>query len=291
MDFIECSLDAKRFWSIFGWISVPLVLFFVFGHPSFCSGKAFNAKLLQNKGHRSFDLLKVLSSRVWVLATFGQIGLHLDWLGCSLPLSIKLKTLCRCSAQTCFINSGKFRGIRKDARAFMRTLAKYGELWRTHNVIFRISSLTFTRVPAKVTHVHQSSGEGAFCMRVAFGTYPINGNFWSKLAVNFVLVSRCVLICCPRCPLVAVLGRARGFAEGFPFTGSTWRSWFCVSVCVFGCDGMDSVACVYECSRTCVSVSACVCVCVRRRFCAWHACVHSYKMPTSTSGWQLRHIE
>ena len=54
----------------------------------------------------------------------------------------------------------------------MRTLANFGELWRTHNVIFRISSLTFTRGPAKVAQVHQSSGEGAFCMRVAFGMCP-----------------------------------------------------------------------------------------------------------------------
>ena len=54
-----------------------------------------------------------------------------------------------------------------------RSLAKFGELWRSHNVIFRISSLTFTRVPAKVPHVHQSSGEGTFFMRLAFGMCPI----------------------------------------------------------------------------------------------------------------------
>ena len=68
-------------------------------------------------------------------------------------------------------------GYTGSMRAFMRSMAKFGELWRTHNVIFRISSLTFTRVPAKVAQVHQSSGEGAFCMRVAFGTYPT----WSSL--------------------------------------------------------------------------------------------------------------
>ena len=50
----------------------------------------------------------------------------------------------------------------------MRTLANLGELWRTHNTIFTTTSVTFTRVPAKVPHIHQSSGEGAFCMRVAF---------------------------------------------------------------------------------------------------------------------------
>ena len=67
------------------------------------------------------------------------------------------------------VNSGVYQ---KHARALMRTLAKFGELWRTHNVMFRTSSLTFTRVPAKVAQVHQSSSEGAFCMRVAFGMWP-----------------------------------------------------------------------------------------------------------------------
>ena len=47
------------------------------------------------------------------------------------------------------------------------------ELWRTHNTIFVKTSLTFTRVPAKVLHLHQNSGEGAFCMRVAFRMCPI----------------------------------------------------------------------------------------------------------------------
>ena len=50
-----------------------------------------------------------------------------------------------------------------------RSLAKFGELWRTHNAIFTRTSVTFTtRVPAKVPHIHQSSSEGAFCIWVAF---------------------------------------------------------------------------------------------------------------------------
>ena len=49
----------------------------------------------------------------------------------------------------------------------MRILANVGELWRTHNAMFTTTSLIFTRVPAKVSHVHQSSGAGAFCMSVA----------------------------------------------------------------------------------------------------------------------------
>ena len=49
-------------------------------------------------------------------------------------------------------------------RTFMRTLAQPGEDWRrTHNAIFTKTSLTFARVPAKV-YMHQSSGEGAFCI-------------------------------------------------------------------------------------------------------------------------------
>ena len=55
-----------------------------------------------------------------------------------------------------------------------RTFAKSGELWRTHNTIFTSTSVTFTRVPAKVPHIHQSSGEGAFCMCVAFRMCPSN---------------------------------------------------------------------------------------------------------------------
>ena len=61
-----------------------------------------------------------------------------------------------------------------------RSLAKFGELWRTRNVIFTRTSLTFTRVPAKVPYIHQSSGEGAFCMTVAFRMCPnFCGNYGS----------------------------------------------------------------------------------------------------------------
>ena len=56
-----------------------------------------------------------------------------------------------------------------------RSLANSGELWRTHNAMFTRTSATFTRVLAKVPHIHQSSGEGAFCMWVAFRMCPI---FW-----------------------------------------------------------------------------------------------------------------
>ena len=54
-----------------------------------------------------------------------------------------------------------------------RTLMKFGELWRTHNNTFTRTSVTFTRVPAKVPRIHQSSGEGAFCIWVAFRMCPI----------------------------------------------------------------------------------------------------------------------
>ena len=69
--------------------------------------------------------------------------------------------------------SGRFQGIPVAcAREFMRTLSKPGEVWRTHNTTFTSLSMTCTRVPVKVPHVHQSSGESAFCMRVAFGMCP-----------------------------------------------------------------------------------------------------------------------
>ena len=54
--------------------------------------------------------------------------------------------------------------IRAPSCELWRSLANFGELWRTHNSVFTSASLTFTRVPAKVPHIHQSSGEGAFCI-------------------------------------------------------------------------------------------------------------------------------
>ena len=65
--------------------------------------------------------------------------------------------------------SGRFQSV-PGARA--RLHANFGELWRTHNTIFTRTSVTFTRVPAKVPHLHQSSGEGAFCAWVAFRMCP-----------------------------------------------------------------------------------------------------------------------
>ena len=43
----------------------------------------------------------------------------------------------------------------------------------------------FTKVPAKVPHIHQSSGEGAFCVRAAFRICPrtvgdIEKSFWGE---------------------------------------------------------------------------------------------------------------
>ena len=64
------------------------------------------------------------------------------------------------------------RSIRVPSCELWRSLVKFGELWRTHNVIFTRTSLTFTRVPAKAPHIHQSSSEGAFCMWVVFRMYP-----------------------------------------------------------------------------------------------------------------------
>ena len=65
-----------------------------------------------------------------------------------------------------------FGGDQKHLRDFMRTLAKPGELWRTHDATFTRTSLTFTRVPAKVPRGHQSSGEGALGMWVASRMCP-----------------------------------------------------------------------------------------------------------------------
>ena len=46
------------------------------------------------------------------------------------------------------------------------------ELWRAHNAICTRTYQPFTRVVATVPHIRQSSGEGAFCMRVAFRVCP-----------------------------------------------------------------------------------------------------------------------
>ena len=62
------------------------------------------------------------------------------------------------------VSQASSRAYQKHVRAFMRTLANSGELWRTHNATCTRTSLTFTRVPAKVPHIHQSSGEGACCV-------------------------------------------------------------------------------------------------------------------------------
>ena len=59
---------------------------------------------------------------------------------------------------------GRTRSMRAPSCELWRSLVKFAELWRTHNAIFMRNSLTFARVPVKVPHIHQSSGEGAFCM-------------------------------------------------------------------------------------------------------------------------------
>ena len=46
--------------------------------------------------------------------------------------------------------SGRFQGDQKHARTFMRTLSKFGEVWRSPNG-------TLIRTHA---HIHQSFGEG-----------------------------------------------------------------------------------------------------------------------------------
>ena len=70
-----------------------------------------------------------------------------------------------------FFRAGS-RVYQKHARAFMRTLAKPGELWRTHKPYAREPPRHSPEFRAKVPHIHHSSGEGAFCMRVAFRTCP-----------------------------------------------------------------------------------------------------------------------
>ena len=49
----------------------------------------------------------------------------------------------------------------KVPEACARLHANFGEAWRT---LANPQRHAFTRVPAKVPHIHQSSGEGAFCV-------------------------------------------------------------------------------------------------------------------------------
>ena len=84
---------------------------------------------------------------------------------------------------------GRFQGV-PEARARLhanfgeawRCLANTGELWPAHNTIFTKTSPTFTRVSAQAPHVHQSSGEGAFCIWLAFRMCP---NKSSKIPTKF----------------------------------------------------------------------------------------------------------
>ena len=90
-------------------------------------------------------------------------------------------------------NQAGSRAYLKHAHAFMRTLAKPGKAWRTLDATFMRTSLTFKRVPAKVPTFTKSSGEGAFCVWVAFrmcprkaelNTVPIPGNLELGITVR-----------------------------------------------------------------------------------------------------------
>ena len=71
---------------------------------------------------------------------------------------------------TCPEKSGKPPGLETPRFSFSQSLANFGK--PTHScwlsTTFTSSSLTFTRVPAKVPHIYQSSREGAFCTWVTF---------------------------------------------------------------------------------------------------------------------------
>ena len=70
------------------------------------------------------------------------------------------------------------RMVRKSAKTDGQTRSEAAlshELWRSlanPQTIFTRTSLPFTRVPAKLPHIHQSFGECAFCVRVAFRMCP-----------------------------------------------------------------------------------------------------------------------
>ena len=66
--------------------------------------------------------------------------------------------------------SGRFQGGR-EACARLHCLAKPAEVWRSlvRNAIVARTPLTFTRVPAKVPRIHQSSGEGVLGMWAVSG--------------------------------------------------------------------------------------------------------------------------
>ena len=83
------------------------------------------------------------------------------WGGLCLRNPSQIQSIC---FDTMCFKSGRFQAARKHACTFMRTLAKPGEVWqtwRTHKAIFMRTFLTFTRVLAKVLHIHQTSVEGA----------------------------------------------------------------------------------------------------------------------------------
>ena len=67
------------------------------------------------------------------------------------------------------LNQAGYRVYQMRASNFMRTLAKSSKVWRT------------LADPQRHVHknhpdIHQSSGEGAFCMWVAFRICPIKGD-------------------------------------------------------------------------------------------------------------------
>ena len=95
-----------------------------------------------------------------LIAGMEELELHYRWRSRSNSWKIRIATIS--------VSRAGSRVYWEHARAFMRTLAKPGELWRTHNSALTSTSLTFTRDPAKVPHIHQSSGEGAFCIWVTF---------------------------------------------------------------------------------------------------------------------------
>ena len=65
-----------------------------------------------------------------------------------------------------------------------RKQAKFGEAWRTWKPSILQKPLTFTRVLAKVPHLHQSSDEGGFSMWVVCGMVQV----WHGLLPKPVLL-------------------------------------------------------------------------------------------------------
>ena len=128
----------------------------------------------------------VCPSKAGITNFFGGISRDLAGISRRCPKSLRKKSLCSIFVPYFFWNFKHLEGadfrrnpqiwqktedFRRRVRNLIRSVtfssAQFGE--PTTSVIVTRTCLTFTRVPAKVSSVHQSSGEGAFCMKAACG--------------------------------------------------------------------------------------------------------------------------